>query len=293
MSVTFVKPVSQYFDLCGHGTSYEDCQEPKHKGCNMHDGEVFVKKYYKNCMRLQCPKCLFKVASVKGYKAAKRIKAYKLKYANVKHIIISPHPDLEFIEDYNSIRKKAMKTLKLLHTGTKESLGGVLIAHPYRCNEFKKYEKVGLHFHYIGYGNINYNKVDEYYKNGKIFFIKDKGKRKTIQGTIYYALTHCGVPKENGSKKYQSITWMGRLSYNKKLKCYDCNRKQTNCICDLELCPVCRETQGERAKLFELECVGNESHNPPDEDGGFYPSSDWIYPTEKHPYDCLCCGLPV
>ena len=148
-------------------------------------------------------------------------------------------------------------------------------------------ESVGI------YSDSSIDKVDEYYKNGKIFFIKDKGKRKTIQGTIYYALTHCGVPKQNPVKKYQSITWMGRLSYNKKLKCYDCNRKQTNCICDLELCPICRETAGEKARLFELEFIGNGSHDPPDEEGGFYPSSDWVYPTEKHSYDCLCCGLPV
>ena len=53
------------------------------------------------------------------------------------------------------------------------------------------------------------------------------------------------------------------------------------------------ETAGEKARLFELEFIGNGSHDPPDEEGGFYPSSDWVYPTEKHSYDCLCCGLPV
>jgi len=207
--------------LCGQGNYYYDCQELLYFGCkrihgplNEAKGKAYVKVVKRNCGRLRCPKCLDKVTSNKARKITKRLKAWKVDRLTIKHIIVSPDnyskntPEIVIdkivFQDYKEIKKKAYKLMKRCGV-----LGGVMIVHPFRCNDFHRYEKPGLHFHILGYGNVRGNKVKETFEKEK-WIIKNKGKRKSVFVTAKYILGHCGV-----SEKYSTINWFGCCSYNK------------------------------------------------------------------------------
>ena len=168
------------FSLCGHGDPYHDCQDLLYFGCknehgyfNEAKGKAYVKVVKRNCGRLECPKCLDKVTTNKARKIQKRLKAWKVYRLTIKHIIVSPNPKETKYMDYPDIKTKAYKLMKQCGV-----LGGVLIVHPFRCNDFHRYEKPGLHFHIIGYGNVRGNKVKEMFEKEK-WIIKNKGKRKS------------------------------------------------------------------------------------------------------------------
>jgi len=260
MSVTTsIIPASQLFELCGHGDPYQEynekdelvtrCGTYKSKGCLEHKDKIFVKNYKINCMRLSCRVCIDRVCSAKAMKATKRIESFKMpneRFNKPCHVIISPPPELEFEKDFSKIRTYAINSLKLVHGGTSRSLGGVLIVHPLRCNEFRSYEKVGLHFHFIGYANVNYKRVAEMYQRDKIYVVKDKGERISTYKTIKYALDHCGISKEKAVKKYKTITWFGCLTYNKKI--YRQVEEENN----NNKCPECKlPLYGIRFNLFD------------------------------------------
>ena len=136
---------------------------------------------------------------------------------------------------YKRLREKSLKLLK--DSGVR---GGVMIVHPYRCNFFGRYEKPGLHFHIVGYGNVVGEDVaDVYAREG--YIIRNFGSRKSIFKTLYYILSHCGIArkKERVDNEgvvyytrpvYDTITYFGCLSYN-KLKYKDKN--------ELPGCPMC------------------------------------------------------
>ena len=75
-----------------------------------------------------------------------------------------------------------------------------MIVHPRRCESIRDYEKVGLHFHFIGFINVDYKKVGEYSKTKKIYIVKDLGIRKSVFKTVRYAYDHAGIYKETAKK---------------------------------------------------------------------------------------------
>ena len=244
------------FSLCGHGDPYHDCQDLLYFGCknehgyfNEAKGKAYVKVVRRNCGRLECPKCLDKVTTNKARKIQKRLKAWKVDRLTIKHIIVSPNSKETKYMDYPDIKTKAYKLMKQCGV-----LGGVLIVHPFRCNDFHRYEKPGLHFHIIGYGNVRGNKVKEMFEKEK-WIIKNKGKRKSTFITIKYILGHCGV-----SPKYKSINWFGCCSYN-KLKVKDDEK--------IPGCPYCGE------ELFQMEYKNTDK--PPDGDEFLDEPSNWKF----------------
>jgi len=261
LSVTLVKPVSQLFDLCGQGKpqicklddhnhcNHEDdnvlCGTIGLKGCLNHNDKAFVKAYKSNCMKLSCKVCLDRVCIAKAMKATKRIEAFKMpdeRFNKVRHVTISPPPELNFDRDYKTIKEFAIKSLKKVHAGTSRSMGGVLIVHPFRTDHCGLYKRIGLHFHFIGYVNVDKAKVSKLYAKKEIPIIKDLGERWSTFKTIEYALNHCGVANEDAVKKYKTLTWLGCLSYNKKIECRVCKIKIDDCVCndrDNE-CPECQ-----------------------------------------------------
>jgi hypothetical protein len=167
-------------------------------------GKAYVKIQRRNCGMLTCTKCIHKVTTVKARSIEKRIKRWKVNRMTIKHIILSPSQDVIEGMDYPEIKKKAYKLMKQCGV-----LGGVMIVHPFRCNDFRRYEKPGLHFHVVGYGNVRGTETAKITKEHR-WIIKNKGKRKSVFVTLKYLLGHCGV-----SEKYKSIIWFGKLSYNK------------------------------------------------------------------------------
>ena len=273
------------FDMCGSSKPYDDCNSWRWKGCNLHSGKAYVKSYRRNCMRLKCRVCKDRICSVKAHQAQKRIDAYKIKKLKPKHVIVSPPPDLEYEVDYEVIRKKAINSLRLVNKSYKNSFGGIMIVHPRRCESIRDYEKVGLHFHFIGFINVDYKKVGEYSKTKKIYIVKDLGIRKSVFKTVRYAYDHAGVYKETAKKKYKTASWIGCLSINYKFT----NGKKLYVEPDpIESCPKCPvDENGFPSLLFSLEYVG-DNEPLPDLEGSYYKSDNWIYPTKYH-NKCLCC----
>ena len=297
--------------LCGQGTSLPDCQDYKMFGCftcMSNDKEVWVKGYNRNCMRLQCPKCLEKVKLVKSYKAIRRIRAYKVSTIKLRHVVVSPPPEEELNHDYKYIRSKAIKSLRNVHQGSKKSLGGIMIVHHKRCEYFKgkkSYVKIGLHFHIIGYANINYRTVQDNFKRQNNYVVVDlkernlqidkkarlafsKEDKKTFgtpenKGawfTIKYALDHCGV---DPSEKYKTVTWFGCLGYHANFKVPNFD--------DVVQCPVCLEKK-RYSWIVQMDFVVEGSHDPPDSKdskGKLYPTSSLCYPQKYHIRNCPCC----
>jgi hypothetical protein len=96
--------------------------------------------------------------------------------------------------------------------------------------------------------------------------VKNLRIRKTLDGTIFYQLSHCGI-----SEKFHTVTWFGALSYNKLKVIY----KEPDA-------PVCELCHG---KLRQVLWIGEGDMPLPDVEGaGFLDDpGGWMY-VPKHEY---------
>jgi hypothetical protein len=139
--------------------------------------------------------------------------------------------------------------------------GGAIVYHAYRKNP-KKGMYYSPHFHMLGYGWIDGEKVNEVYeKHG--YICKNLGLRNNLPKTIIYELGHASVPKN----KAHVVTWFGSMGY-RKIHVEKVHGEK-------EKCPICGcETQ-------DGVYVGKEK-NPlsehDKEDNEYYlPREGWIY----------------
>lgn len=155
-------------------------------------------------------------------------------------------------KEYPKIRVLVYKVLKEVGF-----YGGSMIFHPFRLSDLGVWY-FSPHFHVVGYGWINGEKVSKVYEKREIV-IKNLGLRKNVGATALYQLSHAGV---NG--KYHTITWFGCLAYNKFS------------FIDIEVeerCPLCG------AELKRVIWVG-EGDNPLEgfEEGGYWiDPGGWVY----------------
>jgi hypothetical protein len=225
---------------------------------------VFLKPTKYNCHRLRCSECYTREAYSSSVRIARRIRYFKQtpEYFNSRsilqetHVIVSPRVEIQ--DTYNSIRSKVVKLL--LDVGV---IGGVLIVHHYRCED-RKYDKKGLHFHCVGYSHralVRGSEVKRQFHQEKFAVVKNMGKRKSVQKTVSYLLSHSTV-----HKKYHSITWFGKLTYS-KLTTPEISVEELKEFEKIKCCPICQE------RLDKLDYVGID--RPPTEIG-YGESSDWI-----------------
>ena len=227
-----------------------------HKNCE-HKGKIFVKQYKKSCFRASCRKCYPRWMIRQSNRGTRRMEKYGRK-AGVQpiHVALSI-PERQY---YLSVKKlKKIANIVVKEIGLK---GGAIIFHPYR----KKYGVLyySPHFHVIAFGTTVRRSLS-YYKYGWV--IIDKGFRKSVFGTFYYILSHCGV-----KKGFQAVTWFGDLSYSKlKLE------KEP----DSNICPACG------CKLVPIHYIGVYPAIPPGEIfEGFVDPEGW-YEEETIPEDKL------
>lgn len=239
----------------GQGSSYDTCGKmwkgQKFKGClsKSHPQTAVVKFNYGNCKRSTCPKCSDTWLTETTQKVSHRIteaQKYLKKngFRNTKpiHVTISPPSILHgFYEDVKFVKKERRKIYNL----AKEAgiIGGSVIYHPYRerCAKcggnigFKTHKCVDCggtdivwyfspHFHLFCFGWVtNVEKIES--RTG--YVVTNHGVRKTIQGTVYYQLSHCGIhPQMN------TISYFGEMSYNKL-------KGIPKLILRSEKCPLC------------------------------------------------------
>ena len=257
------------------GGDKSTCGEWVYYGCKNDQGHtnnlltnntnpVFIKPTKFNCNRLRCSECYTRAAFSRSVKINKRIKYFQQTegYYNSPdklietHVIVSPR--IEIQDTYESIRSKVVKLL--LDVGV---VGGVLVVHHFRCDDYSNYKNRGLHFHCVGYAPdafIDGVEVARQFKKHHFAIVKNKGARKSVRKTVSYLLGHCSVKKGK-----HSITWFGKLSYS-NMK-YHMSRVDLDDLEKIRCCPVCQES------LVRLDYIGLD--RPPTE-LSFGKISDWI-----------------
>jgi len=198
--------------LPGHGDPYGDCGAWRSKGClNVEEhvqegleeeraGKIFIRRYRRSCLRASCPTCYESWAGKEAGKIAHRLGAWTK--GRVIHVIVSPSQKDVCLLSYEQLRRKSYVVLK-----KSGFIGGSAIFHPFREDPTSKTWYFSPHFHVLGYGWISRTK-EGYERHGWV--VKNAGIRKTVSGTALYQLSHAGI-----HDKYHTVTWFGRLSYNK------------------------------------------------------------------------------
>jgi hypothetical protein len=252
------------FPLVGSGQAYVGCGSfftigclnvDEHVGMNLDgvnmEGKAYLQRVKRSCHRPLCPTCWSDWANRETKHAVERLDAFVLKGRNLKpiHLTVSV-PSWHYGLTIEKMREKAYAALKRVHC-----LGGALIYHPKRRGTSKQWY-FSPHFHVIGYGWI----VDvrrNYVYSG--YVVKNIGIRKTVHGTIWYQLSHCGI-----SEKHHTVTWFGCLSYGK----LHVNRHEE----EPHRCPLCD------AELRQVLWIGAEEPCLPDIEGFvFYDdAANWM-----------------
>ena len=251
---------------CGKWVVYGCTNVSKHKNNLLTDNPnpVFFKPNQYNCHRLRCAECYERESYFASVRIARRIRYFRQTnefYSSADplmetHVIVSPRVEIQ--DTYNSIRSRVVKLLQDVGV-----VGGVLIVHHFRCED-KKYDKLGLHFHCVGYSHrarVRGSEVARQFKKYNFAIVKNKGERRSVQKTVSYLLSHSTV-----HKKYHSITWFGKLTYS-KLHTPEITLKELKEFEKIKCCPICKE------RLDKLDYVGID--RPPTEIG-YGESSDYV-----------------
>lgn len=270
-------PVVFGWSLPGHGEPYADCGEKMIFGCldvEAHSqacldkevvGKVFVDMRRRTCLRASCPICYEKWASKEAHKIEYRLSQWRGSGRPI-HLMISVPRSLWHIPP-EDLRPRIYRVARKVGC-----FGSSCIIHPNRekckfcgslkdeftkkcescgCSEFSWY--FSPHFHLIGYGWIRGDKVkDLYEKEGWI--TKNLGIRDSVLSTAFYQLSHAGIKKGK-----HTVTWFGRLSYNKL--------KVVPEIVERKKCPLCG------ADLGRIRWVG-EGNMPFEDEGEYFDKAD-------------------
>lgn len=189
----------------------------------------------------------------------------------VVHWVASPGRDVMATkENFAGLRKEAYRELQKAG-----ALGGTVEPHPYRlrcrkcdvaipeyaencprCGGHNFRWMPSLHFHFAGFSRFKGGRAEDtseiYDQDGWV--VRNFGVRKSVFWTLQYLLSHAGVFRdaENGfkQKKFNVSTWIGELSFGKKLDV-------PKIIEERELCPLCG------AILMQMEDSELGDHPPP------------------------------
>lgn len=239
----------------------------EHKGMNLDgvnmEGKVYLQRHRISCHRPLCPICWTDWANREKDKATTRLRAFILKGRSLKpiHVTVSV-PNSDWSLSLQKMREKVYRALKMVHC-----FGGMLIYHPKRQVKLTGTWYFSPHFHILGYGWL----VDirqQYIHSG--YIVKNIGIRKTIEGTIYYQLSHCGI-----DGKHHAVTWFGGLSYAKLHVKYE--EKE-----DSKVCPICGK------RLERLMFIGKGKSDFLEIEGSFFGDDcDWVSMPKKYSGDDL------
>jgi hypothetical protein len=257
------------FPLVGSGQAYVGCGSfftigclnvDEHMGMNLDgvnmEGKAYLQRVKRSCHRPLCPTCWEDWANREAKKAVERLNAFVIKGRNLKpiHLTVSV-PSWHHGLTIAKMREKAYAALKRVHC-----LGGMMIYHPRRQRQAKTWY-FSPHFHILGYGWIVDVRQNYVYSG---YVVKNIGIRKTVHGTIWYQLSHCGI-----SEKHHTVTWFGALSYGKLHVKY--HEEEAHC------CPLCGRP------LHQVLWIGPEDPCLPDIEGFvFYDDVDHWMEKPRH-----------
>jgi hypothetical protein len=248
--------------LMGHaGCLREDLHRLITKDGHNFSNQIYGKRVWHSCDRLECPKCYLRCATEKAGNAEQRLEACGNRFGDLEHIIVSV-PKSQYNLYFDELKAKALEAAR-----ARGVLGGFLIFHAQRYANWIEAKTKGVpfgwyyspHFHILGYLDGGYGACRSCKKHNHRkecwnckgfegvtrrlnvtdgYIVKVKGARKTIFGTLYYQLNHATVVK--GKVRSHVGTWFGVCSYSKlKLKKSDRKRRASVCpICGHDLVPI-------------------------------------------------------
>lgn len=230
--------------LIGHGDiTNDDCGEWnlfKKIGCldiethnkTLHPdghGKIAIRMFKKTCRKPSCPIC-----HPTWVNQAKLVATHKLKHYGHKvdknpiHVILSPPIEqLKTIKTMNGLFRKAKKICKeynipdgslVYHSKSRKCNSCHKNMPPKKnrcpkCQNFGWYWAFNPHFHFFGFGwlpnwesRTGKQAKDLYKKYGWI--VKNLRIRKTIQGTVWYELSHCAFL----GPKAHHVRWIGDMT---------------------------------------------------------------------------------
>lgn len=244
-----------------------------------HKGMMYGKKMFRYCNDPRCFVCHdHGWGARESRRAVPRLLKAKKREGKIEHITVSPpRKDWEWVlspEKERVYRRIKLKRILAAH-GIK---GGLIIFHPARYANADEAKEKGVpfgfyfspHYHVVGFIKGGYSRCRGCSHNNKYdrdhcrtcqgfegrvrrlnekhgFIVKVLGERKTIFGTIYYQLDHCGVSIEE--KGYHNVTWFGTVSY-RALKLTEGDFEEFGF--EHNRCPLCQE------ELEDLRYLGSD-----------------------------------
>jgi hypothetical protein len=218
-------------DNCGKWLRALSCPDFKQMTLENVPHDRYVVKH--TCYGSDCPICYDSWASRAASRANDRIlqaidlyrkAGYKIEtttgrylIGRIDHVVFSPPQDqakelIRTLGGARTLRSKAVGVMK--NAGM---AGAALIFHPFRQNDSREpnfnpnmpegvwYESP--HFHAVGCGYLH--KSDDVYE-ATGWAYKKMERRESIQGTLKYTLTHCGI-----ADGWLALTYFGLFSNNK------------------------------------------------------------------------------
>lgn len=219
-------------------------------------GKGYFKPVFNSCNKPSCPVCYERGWAVRAAKNGEFIlKEASKHYGKPEHIIVGV-PSKYWGLSEKAIRKIVRKALRV-----RGVIGGGLIFHGFRYNNPEEARAKGQpqgwywspHYHVVGFILGGYGKcrhcpyakckkgcggfVDRNYRQNEIdgIYLKVKGKRKSLFGTLWYQLHHATIRTDR--KRANVMTWFGICSY-RKLKIDKELRKEWNREHGAK-CPIC------------------------------------------------------
>ena len=214
----------------GHGFKYDRCGKKGIKLCSQDhiiDGgnNHIISMFTQSCGKLSCPICFKKTIDRQATKIKDRISiGIALEKHNGRkrvpfHLVVSPPPErYDKLRTVSSIKKEKQYINKMVkRIGL---TGCTVIFHMYRYEDKEKQKPFfSPHFHLIGIGWLDYQKIIQNYKQTGYVIKKVTKPKKTkgmlitnddIFGLAKYLLSHCAI---HGTKT--SYQFWGSLSNNK------------------------------------------------------------------------------
>jgi hypothetical protein len=242
-------------------------------------GKAYIKKRFHSCDSPECPVCYRSWAAREAFAIDYRLKEASKKFGVIEHFIIST-PREEYGLSYERLKANCVKALRSRGV-LGSCLVFHPFRYISRDEAHRKGVVFGFrfspHWHALGFLDGGYSKCRHCTKNvrsyisgaGKLlesrggmfacagcggfesltrrcyekdhYIVKVQGARKTVGGTAFYELQHCGFVR--GKSRSRVVCWWGVVSYAKlRLK-----KRERH----LDLCPICQN------ELVRLKYVGN------------------------------------
>lgn len=259
-------------------------------------GKGWFKPVFHSCDKPSCPICYERGWAVREAGNIEfRLKEASKHFGLVEHIIVAV-PSKLYGLSFEELYKKMYRALSV-----RGVVGGVVIPHGFRFGVHRVWHW-SPHFHVLGFIYGGYGDCRGCFKHtGKpcrhgcggfvdrnfrlqeqdSFYLKVKGKRKSVWGTAWYQLHHASI--DASKKRAHVATWFGVCSY-KKLKIGKELRTEYDAMHRIK-CPICGSDLARHeycGRNLDIIAFFKKRRGARESMKGFYDkASDWVEVGER------------